>query len=49
MKRDKVLFALFVTLWLLAMSVLYTHVDCDQIDRVGNKHNCTVWTGWAEF
>lgn len=36
--------AIVLTVFLIAHAV-----RCDVVDRVGNRHNCTAWTGWAEF
>lgn len=53
MQKSKVPMMIVLTvLCILAIGVAdvgLTQVKCNTVDRVGNKHNCTGWTGWYEF
>lgn len=49
--RNKLMVLTLVILMLLSLVLVADklQVRCDVVDRVGNQHNCTGWTGWYEF
>lgn len=49
--RNKLAVLILAILMLLSLMPVADklQVKCDVVDRVGNRHNCTGWTGWYEF